>query len=75
MNDEMIVVNKAEWLKMVELVQVVNIDRKERLLSAMKTAWKIAEELEGVGDFEEVQPLQVISHSHVNPDIDHGGHA
>lgn len=48
-----VLVDKEEFLKILDLIQSVNIHRKERLLNAKKTAWKLAEELSDI-DYEDL---------------------
>jgi len=47
-----VLVDKEEFLKILDLIQSVNIHRKERLLEAKKTSWKLAEELRHI-DYED----------------------
>ena len=53
MSKTTIVIEKKDLLKMTDLIQTVNIHRKERLHTAMKQGWDLAKELEFV-DYEEV---------------------
>ena len=43
--NEVVYVDKDVYLKIVDLIQAVNIHRRERLVSAKETAWKLAKEL------------------------------
>ena len=42
---EIVKLDKDVYLKILDLIQAVNIHRRERLVSAKETAWKLAKEL------------------------------
>ncbi len=54
MSETTIVIEKNDLLKMQDLIQTVNIHRRERLHTAMKQGWALAKELEFV-DYEEIK--------------------